>query len=89
MTRCPVATLERHRMQGALVSLSQAFAYYAEIGEVALAVAVAESYPIPPLAPLGAVTLLIAQTMALGNALFAPDSFCNFSTARPRIFFRS
>jgi tetratricopeptide (TPR) repeat protein len=68
--RAQAATLERYQIQEAVASLERAFDYYAEAGDVARGVAVAE-YPVPALP--GQRTGM-GQLIARALALVPPDS---------------
>lgn len=68
--RAQVATLERHQRREAEASLSRAFDYYAEIGDVPRAVAIAET---PMFARVGDTTVL-TQIIRRALELVPPGS---------------
>ena len=70
LARAQLTTLPLHLLQEAVTSLSRAFDYYADAGDVNRAVAVAE-YPLPATpGPFASVTQLISRALAL----VPPDS---------------
>ena len=70
LARTQSSTLERHRLGEAFDNLRRAFEYYAETGNVALAVAAAEF----PIAPLRNLIIGAAELMARALTLVPPDS---------------
>ena len=69
LARAQILTLPLHQLQEAVASLSRAFDYYVDAGDVDRAVAVADQ-PLPPVTGLAGATQLISRALAL----VPPDS---------------